>query len=172
MNLLLDTGKVNVDSKDSNSRTPLSRGAVNGHDSVVKLLLDTRKVYVDSKDSQNNANPLTRATVIGHDAVVELLLGTENVDVDVQRDFNSRKPLLAAGNGYDSVMKLFLDTGKVDVESKDSNGCTPLPWAALYGRKAIVDFWGRLGPKKADIVSDDCDSCQTLLSLWMSTILP
>ena len=40
--LLLDTGKVDVDSKDSQyGRTPLSWAAAKEHKAVVKLLLDT-----------------------------------------------------------------------------------------------------------------------------------
>ncbi|OAA65130.1 Ankyrin repeat-containing domain protein [Akanthomyces lecanii RCEF 1005] len=48
--LLLDTGKANVDSKDSYGRTPLSWAAENGHDVIVKLLLDTAKADIKSKD--------------------------------------------------------------------------------------------------------------------------
>ena len=49
--LLLETGKVDVDSKDKDyGRTPLSWAAAGGHEAVVKLLLETGKVDVDSKD--------------------------------------------------------------------------------------------------------------------------
>ena len=43
--------KVDVDSKDSNDRTPLSWASKNGVEVIVKLLLDAGKVDVDSKDS-------------------------------------------------------------------------------------------------------------------------
>ena len=36
--LLLEIGKVDVDSKGTDGRTPLSRAAENGHEAVVKLL--------------------------------------------------------------------------------------------------------------------------------------
>jgi ankyrin repeat protein len=36
--LLVETGKVDVDSKDGHGRTPLSRAAGNGDEAVVKLL--------------------------------------------------------------------------------------------------------------------------------------
>ena len=49
--LLLETGKVDVDSKDQYGRTPLSWAAENGHEAVVKLLLETGKVDADSKDN-------------------------------------------------------------------------------------------------------------------------
>ncbi|KAF2185930.1 hypothetical protein K469DRAFT_664957, partial [Zopfia rhizophila CBS 207.26] len=40
---LLETGKVDVDSKDKYGRTPLSWAAYNGHEAVAKLLLETGK---------------------------------------------------------------------------------------------------------------------------------
>lgn len=43
MRLLLVTGTVDLDSKDSDGCTPLSRATQNGHDGVVKLLLATRR---------------------------------------------------------------------------------------------------------------------------------
>ena len=39
--LLLETGKVDADSKDSSGQTPLQRAAGEGHEAVVKLLLET-----------------------------------------------------------------------------------------------------------------------------------
>ena len=80
--LLLGTGKVDVDSKDSEVWTPLSRTAENGHGAIVKLLLDTWKVDVDSKDPEYNGTPLSWAAENGHEAVVELLLDTGMFDVD------------------------------------------------------------------------------------------
>jgi ankyrin repeat protein len=48
--LLLETGKVEVDSKDETGRTPLLWAVENGHEAIVKLLLETGKVEVDSED--------------------------------------------------------------------------------------------------------------------------
>lgn len=42
--LLLDTGKIDVDSKDSCGQTPLRWAAYGGHEAVVKLLLETGKL--------------------------------------------------------------------------------------------------------------------------------
>jgi ankyrin repeat protein len=51
--LLLKSGKVDVDLKDSDSKILLSRAAENGHETVVKLLLKSRKVDVNLKDSDS-----------------------------------------------------------------------------------------------------------------------
>jgi ankyrin repeat protein len=60
MKLLLDTGKVDVDSKDNNGRTLLLYAAWLGQEAVMKLLLDTGKVDVDSKDNEGRT-PLSYA---------------------------------------------------------------------------------------------------------------
>jgi ankyrin repeat protein len=70
--LLLETGKVDVDSKDTTGRTPLSWAAGRGHEAVVKLLLETGMVDVDSKDTTGQT-PLSWAAGGGHETVVKLL---------------------------------------------------------------------------------------------------
>jgi ankyrin repeat protein len=47
--LLLETGKVDVESKNNCGLTPLWAAAENGHEAVVQLLLKTGKVNVESK---------------------------------------------------------------------------------------------------------------------------
>ncbi|OCL00607.1 ankyrin, partial [Cenococcum geophilum 1.58] len=74
--LLLETGKVNVESKDTKyGQTPLSWAARGGHEAVVKLLLETGKVDVESKDKYGRT-PLSWAAEGGREAVVKLLLET------------------------------------------------------------------------------------------------
>ena len=59
--LLLATGKVDIDSKDTKyGQTPLSWAAEGGHKAVVELLLATGKVDVDSKDTSGRT-PLSWA---------------------------------------------------------------------------------------------------------------
>jgi ankyrin repeat protein len=70
--LLLETGKVDVDWKGSDGRTPLSWATGNGHETVVRLLLETGKVDADSKDTDGQT-PLSWAAANGHEAVVKLL---------------------------------------------------------------------------------------------------
>jgi Ankyrin repeats (3 copies) len=105
LKLLLATGKVDVDSKDTYGRTPLSWAAGCGHEAVVTLLLATGKVDVDSKDTYGQT-PLSWAAERGHEAVVTLLLATGKVDVD-SKDTDGRTPLSwAAANEHEVVVKL------------------------------------------------------------------
>ena len=96
MKLLLETGKVDVDSKDSDSRTPLSWAAEFGQEAVVKLLLETGKVDVDSKDSDSRT-PLSWAAQNRHEAVVKLLLETGKVDVDSKEQERSDAAVVGCG---------------------------------------------------------------------------
>ncbi|KAL8365148.1 hypothetical protein RB595_004117 [Gaeumannomyces hyphopodioides] len=124
--LLLATGKVDVESKDEQGRTPLSWAAANGHETVVKLLLATGKVDVESKDKQGRT-PLSWAAASGQ------------VDAKSRyKDYRRMRPSRAAGNGHEAVVKLLLATGKVNVESKDEQGRTPLSWAAASGHEAVA----------------------------------
>jgi ankyrin repeat protein len=164
VSLLLDTGKVNLESKDSLGRTPLSLAAEYGHDAVVRLLLNTGKVNLDSEDSKYGRTPLTWAAGYGQDAVVTLLLSTGKVNLS-SRDSRGQTALLwAAREGHDAVVRLLLNTGKVDIESKDSKyGRTPLSWAAEYGYDAVVRLLLNTG--KVDIESQDPKFGRTPL-LW------
>ncbi|KAL4891361.1 hypothetical protein BDV59DRAFT_194328 [Aspergillus ambiguus] len=106
--LLLDTGRVDVESKDSMyGRTPLSFAAEHGHERIVKLLLDTGRVDIESKDSDRGQTPLSFAAEYGHERIVKLLLDTGRVDVESKDSKYGRTPLsFAAARGHEGVVKL------------------------------------------------------------------
>jgi ankyrin repeat protein len=147
--LVLETGKVYVNSKDHGGRTPLLEAVSNGHEAIFKLLLETGKVDVNSKD-QGGQTPLQKAASNGHKAIVKLLLETGKVDVDA-KDLYRRTPLWwAASKGHEAVAKLLLETGKVDVNSKNQGGQTPLSWAAENGHEAVVKLLLETGKVEVD----------------------
>jgi hypothetical protein len=78
---LLDSGKTDVNSKDSGGRSPLLWAAERGHEAVAKLLLDPGKADVNSKDSEGRT-PLSWAAENGHEAAVKLLLDSSKADVN------------------------------------------------------------------------------------------
>ncbi|KAM6512088.1 hypothetical protein FALCPG4_017074 [Fusarium falciforme] len=167
--LLLVTGKVNVDTKDGNCRTPLLWAAKNGHEAVVRLLLD-RGARTEAAD-EDDWTPLLWAAAKGHVAIVRLLLDrgahTEAADrggrtplsyaalnglVIVRRrqgwgahteavDRGGRTPLsYAAEKGRETVVRLLLDRG-AHIEAADKMwGRTPLWWAAANGHEAVVQL--------------------------------
>jgi ankyrin repeat protein len=57
--LLLDMDGVDLNSKNSKyDRSPLSRAAKNGHETMVKILLGKNSVDANSKDTLTNRTPL------------------------------------------------------------------------------------------------------------------
>jgi len=151
------------DWKDSNGRTPLSWGAQNGHEAVVRMLLAQDDVDVDLKDN-NGRTPLSWATENRHEAVVRLLLEQDDVDVN-SKDINGRTPLLwAAENGHEAVVRLLLTQDDVDVNSKDINHWTALSLAVQNKHEMVVRLL--LAQDNVDANSQDMNG-QTLLS-WAS----
>ncbi|KAF2133116.1 ankyrin [Dothidotthia symphoricarpi CBS 119687] len=70
--LLLESRKVDVNSKDRDGGTPLWWATRYGHEGVVQALLGTGKVQADSKD-QDGLTPLSQAVKNRHNVVAELL---------------------------------------------------------------------------------------------------
>ncbi|KAI9751459.1 MAG: hypothetical protein M1815_001117 [Lichina confinis] len=154
MKVLFATGEVELNSRDKEGQTPLSRAASGGHEAVVKLLLETGKVDPDSKKSIGET-PLSRAADGGHDAVVKQLLETGKADPDSKNSFGETPLSQAAYGGHEAVVKLLLETGKVDPDSKNSFGDTPLLRAACWDHEAVVRLL--LATGKVDPDSKDSD---------------
>ncbi len=81
--LLLESNKVDANTKDENGRTPLLSAARKGHKAIVKLLLEDNKVDVNAKD-YNRWTPLSWAARKGHEAVVKLLFESGKVDASLE----------------------------------------------------------------------------------------
>ena len=67
--LLLETGRVDVNSKDQDGVMPLSYAAWGGYETVIKLLLKTPDIDVDSKATgkdNDGQTPLSWAAWRGH----------------------------------------------------------------------------------------------------------
>jgi ankyrin repeat domain-containing protein 50 len=108
-NLLLETGKVDADSKDgADSRTPLSWAARYGHEAVVKLLLE-KGTELETKDNYGRT-PLSWAAVNGHEAVLKLLL-EKGAELETKDNYGRTPLSWAAVNGHEAVVKLLLEKG-------------------------------------------------------------
>jgi ankyrin repeat protein len=159
--LLLETGKIEIDAKDQDERTPLWWAAQGGHETMVQLLLDTNKVDVDLKDNQLEQAPLSVAAQGGHEATVKLLLNYGKISVD-SKDKNGKTPLWwAAWEGHKAAVQLLLKTGKIDVDFKGSSQRTALSAAAEKGHEEVVKMLLKTG--KVDVNSKDYDNRTPLL---------
>jgi hypothetical protein len=135
--LLLATGQVDVDSKDSKYRqTPLSWAAKRGHEAVVQLLLATEKVDADLKDLWSRT-PLSWAAESGREGVVTLLLATGQVDVDSKDSKYKQTPLSwAAKSGHEGVVQLLLNNN-ADISVENNSRWTALQLAAFSRHEGV-----------------------------------
>ncbi|CAG8025236.1 unnamed protein product [Penicillium salamii] len=132
---LVDTGKVEVNSKDTEDRTALFWAAANGHDAVVKFLIE-QSADPSSVDAVG-WTVLFLPAANGYSSVVEQILATGRVDVD-SRDAEGRTPLyMAAAKGHDAVVRLLVQHGKVNLNSKDSQGRSLSYWPMVNGYKHV-----------------------------------
>ncbi|UKZ77987.1 hypothetical protein TrVFT333_005721 [Trichoderma virens FT-333] len=151
--LLLATGRVNIDYKDRDEETFLSRSLKNGHKAMVKLLLeqnciDTNPKILDSMELYGPyRTPLSLAAESGNTAAVKKLLATKGVDINIRARTSygdhGRTPLsYAAGEGREEVVKLLLAMDDIDPDLWDMRssayGRTPLSYAAENGHSAVV----------------------------------
>jgi len=159
--LLLETGKVDANSKDNNRLTSLSYAAMNGQETIVQLFHE--KGNADAALEYDGRTPLLWAVIRGYEGIVKLLLemGTSYVNSKDKLSwcrntqiyghcrykvrgcyFNHVNPgrtslSWAVANGQETIVKLLLEKC-ANIESKDAGGRTPLSLAAERGNEAVV----------------------------------
>ena len=144
--LLLEKG-TELETKDGYGQTPLSYASGNGHEAVVKLLLE-KGAELETKDGYGQT-PLSYASGNGHEAVVKLLLeigltplawASRYEDEDEEdEDWEDVAPKVV------KVIELLLAQDGIDLDSKNSNGRTPVilgcrEWARGGGEAAAGDM--------------------------------
>jgi ankyrin repeat protein len=164
MKLLLDTGKVDIDSKDKYGRTLLSWAAQRGHMNTATLLLDKMVVHTPVGVTKTQGNeevvgplslqstpycdmdglgrtPSMWAALRGHFSLIQSLwpsqLSTSRL-TNIWKDSLglSFLHLFAIGNCAQGI-SLVLRAG-CNINEADSQGWTPLHWAAYFDHKEVL----------------------------------
>ncbi|KAJ4364082.1 hypothetical protein N0V83_009537 [Neocucurbitaria cava] len=118
VDILLATGKAEVNSMDVFGRTPLLWAAANGHEAIVALLLYIGQAAVNLK-TRCGQTPLMCAARAGHDAIVELLLRTEEAHIDVKDHYWRTALSYAIINRREAVIKLLHLAYRGDMKRED-----------------------------------------------------
>jgi ankyrin repeat protein len=148
---------VDIESKDTVKRTPLSHAAEKGHEKVVQVLLESG-AEASCRDL-NGWTALSYAMMYGHAGVAKLLMG-HGVDTTVNHLNREKYIWNASWRGFKDVVNLLLEKG-VEVDTKDSYRRTPLWYSAGKGHLGVVEL---LLERAAKADSKDIDG-RTPLSL-------
>jgi ankyrin repeat protein len=157
---LLATGKINLNSRDRNGRTPVYHAIKSGDQELVSLLLFNREVDIDIRDLLHRT-PFWYAVVNDNLLAAHLLL-TRGADPNAP-DLDRITPLnVAILRGHTPMLRLLLSRQEVDVAPKLDPGVLgvfceaqpPVCLAAYKGNKQAVKM---LLSRGADV-----NACDTL----------
>ena len=136
LKLLLDVRPQDIDNKDNNGSTSLSKAAFQGHKESVELLLN-RGANINHKDNDNQT-ALMIAAFQGHKEIVELLLD-RGANINEKDNDGSTALTYAAFQGHKEIVELLLDKG-ANINEKHNDGSTALMKAAFQGYKEAVEL--------------------------------
>ena len=106
----------------------LQTASYGGYNKIVELLL-SKGADINTQGGYHG-NALRAASSGGHRATVELLLN-KGANVNTQEGQYDPALQIASDKGYDEIVELLLIAGRVDLDSKESDGQTPLSQTAL-----------------------------------------
>lgn len=130
--VLLRSGKADVDAKDEHGRTALVFAATVGYRDMAELLLTIGKANVNMR-TQDNETALIHAARRGDMDMVELLLTTGKADVNIQGYGGETALICAARRGDSNIVELLLTIVKADVHGVNDQGKTAFDVAKELG---------------------------------------
>ncbi|KAJ3115191.1 enhancer of mRNA decapping [Phlyctochytrium bullatum] len=172
---IIQSGRVNVETRDPNGWTPLSSAASNGHLDAVTLLVKAG-AQINTRSS-TGWTPLALASLTGHLDVVQYLV-VHNANIEAQTDHkwtpiysasyaghativswlldqgakadsgndHNWYPLSSAANaGHLEAVKVLVEKGKADLECRNDDGSTPLFLAAMNNHLPVVQYLLKAG---------------------------
>jgi len=135
----INSGRFDLDSIDSSSRTLLMFSAKNGYASVVKLLLE-KGAHKEISDQAGNT-ALFYAIEGRFNGIIRLLLDS-GADYSHENNEKMKPAAFAVKHGNAEILKLLIEKG-ADINAKDCYGDTALTWAAYLGNyeaaKLLID---------------------------------
>lgn len=163
---LLDSGRVDLNSKANEKRAIPTCVAAYRHEAIVEQLLHAGRVSMNFKNHRSRTTPLSWAAMNGHLAVMELLIVVEASDVNFKDELWNARDLhscqnkygrtilhVAVGDKNPALVELLLKSVEIDVNIRDKKGETPLHEAARSGCTEIVQLL--LANDKVNVNSHD-----------------
>ncbi|KAF3053018.1 hypothetical protein E8E11_011061 [Didymella keratinophila] len=121
INVLLDTGRIDVTARDESGRTSLVAAAASGHFSVVKKLLTFPEIDVDAKDA-NGQTALVAASGRGYSKIVDTLLKQPNIHASLPNQFGQTPLVAAVEQGHYGTVEVLLEHSGINTSLPNQNG--------------------------------------------------
>lgn len=135
----INSGRYNLNSADSSSRTALMVSAKSGYADIVKLLLE-KGADTEIMDQAGNT-ALFYAIESRFTGIVRLLL-EKGADYGHENNEKMKPAAFAVKHGSVDILKILIEKG-ADINAKDCYGDTALTWAAYIGSydsaKLLID---------------------------------
>jgi ankyrin repeat protein len=123
--------------RNTYGRSPLSFAAEHGHKTIVRELL-RQGAELNSGDNFGKI-PFSYACQGGFQTTVEILMGHgAGANTQLRDDFGRSPISYAAQHGHKGIVELLIRRGDTQVDAKNTNGITPLGWAAFGGNLAVA----------------------------------
>ncbi|XP_046571007.1 ankyrin repeat domain-containing protein 50-like [Haliotis rubra] len=143
-------------SQVSNKKETILHIACGGENvDIVKYLMKHDIVDIDSRD-MDGWTPVMNAVRDGQKDMFNLLV-SKGADLSQVRDDKQTILHMACGGGNTEIIKYLLKHTTVDIDSRDTNGWTPVMQAAIDGHKDVFDVLVKAG---ADLSQVRAGSCQ------------
>ncbi|KAL1610698.1 hypothetical protein SLS60_002368 [Paraconiothyrium brasiliense] len=135
MQLLLKTGRININKRDATGKSCLTHAAAEGHRNIVEVLL-VHHADIEHRDDRSRT-PLMWAAFRGRTDVVKLLIDRQ-ANPDVKEEPNGQSILmLAAHGGRAEIVEMLLDRNAV-LEYTTQSSPTALAIASEAGHESVV----------------------------------
>ncbi|KAI9148819.1 putative ankyrin repeat protein [Paramyrothecium foliicola] len=149
VDLLLNAEKVDVNSQDTEGRTPLIAAVQHSRYHIIKHLMDRDEIQIDLSDSHNRT-PLWHASQAGDWLSCQILL-TRGKATPHLRDKSGQSPFFVAARGeHKLVIKLLATREDVDVNAQDQSGLSPLSYAVKCRRNDLFKLLIHIGRVEVD----------------------
>jgi ankyrin repeat protein len=135
---LLTQRRINANTTDHDSWTPLFWALKYNHTPIIEMLMDHPKININTKNN-NSKTPLAWASVEGHLNLVERLLSHPNIAINAKDDDGFTPFVLAFQKGNKAIVERLLECPGIEINEEDKSERTVLGWASANGHEKIVE---------------------------------
>ncbi|XP_067012316.2 espin [Anabrus simplex] len=137
---ILQTGKLSVEYRFADRKTPLLLASETGHLSLVQYLIEEARACVKATDNLKGRTALHWAACGGHCDVLMYLVKEANMNPSEKTALSETALHIAAEGGFLDVIRFLVGTAGVGIHGKGSKGMCAVHFAAKRGHLHVVKY--------------------------------